>query len=52
MLEWGGENLEQSMRVWMCGGEIYVVRDSFVGHIFDRPPKPNPQVTNELQVIG
>lgn len=46
MLEWGGENLEQSMRVWMCGGEIYVVRDSFVGHIFDRPAKPNPEVSS------
>lgn len=42
MLEWGGENLEQSMRVWLCGGDIFAVRDSFVGHIFDRPPKPNP----------
>eukprot|EP01053_Blabericola_migrator_P003139 Blabericola_migrator_1__3138@NODE_1917_length_3565_cov_161_453116_g1225_i0_p1_GENE_NODE_1917_length_3565_cov_161_453116_g1225_i0NODE_1917_length_3565_cov_161_453116_g1225_i0_p1_ORF_typecomplete_len361_score46_43Ricin_B_lectin/PF00652_22/1_8e08Glyco_transf_7C/PF02709_14/9_1e10CDtoxinA/PF03498_14/0_0013CDtoxinA/PF03498_14/2_1e02Glyco_tranf_2_3/PF13641_6/0_044Glyco_tranf_2_3/PF13641_6/9_3e02Glyco_tranf_2_2/PF10111_9/0_059Glyco_tranf_2_2/PF10111_9/2_2e03_NODE_1917_length_3565_cov_161_453116_g1225_i0 len=42
MKEWGGENLEQSMRVWMCGGEIHVARDSFVGHIFDRPAKPNP----------
>lgn len=49
MLEWGGENLEQSMRVWMCGGEIFVVRDSFVGHIFDRPPKPNPGV---CQILG
>jgi len=42
MLEWGGENLEQSFRVWMCGGEILVARDSKVGHIFDRPEKPNP----------
>lgn len=44
MLEWGGENIEQSMRVWMCGGEIYVARDSLVGHIFSRPAKPNPGV--------
>lgn len=52
MLEWGGENLEQSMRVWMCGGEIFVVRDSFVGHIFDRPPKPNPEVNLNLLFIA
>lgn len=51
MLEWGGENLEQSMRVWMCGGEIYAVRNSFVGHIFNRPPKPNPnnQLVTQVQ---
>ncbi|KAH0477648.1 MAG: uncharacterized protein KVP18_000415 [Porospora cf. gigantea A] len=42
MLEWGGENLEQSMRCWMCGGEIYAEKESKVGHIFDRPPKPDP----------
>lgn len=42
MLEWGGENIEQSIRVWLCGGEIYVVRNSQIGHIFDRPAKPNP----------
>lgn len=44
MLEWGGENIEQSLRVWMCGGEIFAVRNSFVGHIFSRPAKPNPGV--------
>eukprot|EP00921_Rhytidocystis_pertsovi_P012470 GHVQ01020277.1.p1 GENE.GHVQ01020277.1~~GHVQ01020277.1.p1 ORF type:complete len:823 (+),score=115.54 GHVQ01020277.1:338-2470(+) len=43
MLEWGGENIEQSIRIWLCGGEIYVVRDSQIGHIFDRPAKPNPE---------
>ncbi|KAJ1614726.1 membrane-associated protein [Cryptosporidium canis] len=36
MLFWGGENIEQSFRVWLCGGEIHVVRNSLVGHIFDR----------------
>ncbi|KAL7069118.1 glycosyl transferase, group 2 family protein [Cryptosporidium serpentis] len=36
MMYWGGENIEQSFRVWMCGGEIHVIRDSLVGHIFNR----------------
>ncbi|KAH8584248.1 membrane-associated with a family 1 glycosyltransferase domain and a ricin domain with 3 transmembraned domains near C-terminus [Cryptosporidium sp. chipmunk genotype I] len=36
MLYWGGENIEQSFRVWLCGGEIHVVRNSLVGHIFER----------------
>ncbi|CAD7957973.1 unnamed protein product [Amoebophrya sp. A120] len=41
MLEWGGENIEQSLRCWMCGGEIVVERHSQVGHIFFRPQPPN-----------
>ncbi|EEA06945.1 glycosyl transferase [Cryptosporidium muris RN66] len=43
MLEWGGENIEQSIRTWCCGGEIRVELNSRVGHIFKRDPKPNPE---------
>lgn len=42
MLEWGGENIEQSLRAWLCGGEILQTSQSRIGHIFDRPAKPNP----------
>lgn len=34
MLGWGGENLDQSLRIWTCGGEIVSAPDSYVAHMW------------------
>jgi len=34
MMGWGGENLDQSLRVWLCGGEIVIAQDSQVAHMW------------------
>lgn len=40
MRGWGGENLDQSLRSWLCGGEIVIAKDSFVAHMWRVPGDP------------
>lgn len=40
MHAWGGENLDQSLRTWLCGGEIVVADTARVAHMWRDPNKP------------
>ncbi|XP_076465312.1 polypeptide N-acetylgalactosaminyltransferase 13-like isoform X2 [Babylonia areolata] len=50
MTVWGGENLELSWRVWMCGGSLVHLPCSKFGHIARMQPYSFPGGRREIEV--
>jgi len=44
MIAWGGENIDQSLRTWLCGGRIEHAQDSYVAHMWRDADNPKTQL--------
>jgi len=50
MRGWGGENVDQSLRTWLCGGEITALPESRVAHMWRREEDKRTERKYSLQV--
>eukprot|EP00928_Gymnodinium_smaydae_P034707 TRINITY_DN24534_c0_g5_i1.p1 TRINITY_DN24534_c0_g5~~TRINITY_DN24534_c0_g5_i1.p1 ORF type:complete len:1060 (-),score=203.22 TRINITY_DN24534_c0_g5_i1:130-3252(-) len=44
MVAWGGENIDQSLRIWLCGGRIEVAEGAYVAHMWRDPKNPKTRL--------
>ncbi|CAK0859831.1 unnamed protein product [Prorocentrum cordatum] len=51
MRGWGGENIDQSVRTWLCGGEIHGLPNARVAHMWRVPSDPRTQATYQVNVM-
>lgn len=51
MRGWGGENLDQSLRTWLCGGEILRAKSSRIAHMW-RVPEDQRTSAHYKRVTG
>lgn len=51
MKGWGGENIDQSLRTWLCGGEIVSLSKAFVAHMWRQPQDTRTDRNYEVSVM-
>lgn len=51
---WGGDNIELSLKTWMCGGRIVICPCSVVGHVYrlETPHRHNESMTVLLKNLA
>lgn len=49
MIAWGGENIDQSLRSWLCGGRIELAAGAYVAHMWRDPSNPKTRLTPGLE---
>jgi len=48
MKGWGGENIDLSLRIWRCGGEIVAAPTSYVAHMWRASGKQNTRARYKI----